>query len=609
MTHTLWGVGVTDMSGRLTSASNAFASMHQRKARELIGSPLVEVVAPECRAKFHERIRELDRLGALRWESKHVRQDGSYFPAAIDATAVRDETGELISRAFFVQDITERKRQDDSRRTLFELAPDGIFIADGFEGRYIDVNPAACQMLGYSREQLIGKTRADLVLAAQLTDGIHERERALQGLPVSGEIRLRRADGSTILAEVHGRLSPDGLWQSIARDITQRKQVEAALAASEEKFRRIVSAAADAIILVDEHQRILLFNEQAEQIFGFQASDMLGCPVELLLPEDQRARHAWYVDEFRKSGDTKKEMSPQQSVRGRRHNGEEFPAQASVSSIQIDGQQIFAVVLRDISRQIAALDREKFMNELGGVLAASLDAEQTLGELARRVVRHFADFCLVDLMHPEGLRRLHATARDPDSAWVSDALHYFPLDPALPRIDGLVVQTHEPEIAELTQQYLSEHSQGMGHLALLKAMKARSVLNVPMLAQGQLKGVLTAISRERIYNQQDQELMMQVAERAAMALENATLHGALRQAHLEAQARIVELQKAHEKIKTLTGLLPVCAWCGEIRDEQQGGTWKRFDQYVSERGAAEVSHGICPSCASKHLGRASPRAR
>lgn len=601
MEHAAWGVAISGLDGRLASVSRDFARMHGRAAEELIGTPISDVFGPAHRADLLDRIAQIHALDSLHWESVHVRADGSTFPVAIDATAVRNAAGVIVSRAFFVQDITDQKREEYSFRALFEQAPDGIFIAEGLSGPYLDVNPAACQLLGYSREQLLGKTRAELVAPEDVAHGEAARERALQGQPVLGEWRLRRADGSWVMTEVNGKLLPDGRWQNFVRDISQRKQVEESLAASEEKFRRIVSVAAEAIILVDEQQHILLFNEGAERIFGWSAQEMLGSSLDRLLPERYRASHRVQMTRFAKSGDSAREMSPLRRVCGLRRNGKEFPARASISAMVIHGQSVLAVVLRDVSREEGVLEREKFLNELGGVLASSLDAEQTLGELTRRVVRRFADLCVVDLVQLEGPRRPHVAAREPKQPWFAEALRSFPLEPALPQLEERVWRTQAPELVEVTHAYLTEHSQGPAHLALLKAMQARSLLSVPMIARGQMSGILIAISCERMYDQQDEKLLMQVAERAAMAIENASLHNSLRQAHVDARARLAELQQAHEKIQTLTGLLPVCAWCGRIRDEQEGGLWKRLDQYMLERGAADVSHGICPDCESKHF--------
>lgn len=256
--------------------------------------------------------------------------------------------------------------------------------------------------------------------------------------------------------------------------------------------------------------------------------------------------------------------------------------------------------VREMSLDVRALEQEKLLNSLGRVLASSLDAEQTLGEVSRRVVQHLADMCLIEIRHG-GPRQMHVTARAPEQAWLAEALRDWPHNPHDPRLDCEVWRTRKAELVKPTHAYLKRHSQGPEHLALLKAMKARSIMSAPMIARDHMFGVLIAVSSTRVYDEQDLQLLSQIAERAGMAIENASLHGALQDAHAEMHLRFAELQEAQAKIRTLTGLLPVCAWCGRIRDERESGEWKRFEQYVMDHTAADVSHTICPDCALRHL--------
>jgi hypothetical protein len=75
-------------------------------------------------------------------------------------------------------------------------------------------------------------------------------------------------------------------------------------------------------------------------------------------------------------------------------------------------------------------------------------------------------------------------------------------------------------------------------------------------------------------------------------------------ATLHERERLIErLQQANDEIKTLRGLLPVCAWCARIRDDERGGRWEKLEIYVSQRSEAEFTHGICPECAEAMLGQ------
>jgi PAS domain S-box-containing protein len=119
----------------------------------------------------------------------------------------------------------------------------------------------------------------------------------------------------------------------------------------------IVAIAADAIICLDEEQRITLFNEGAEQIFGWKAQEILGEPLNRLLPERSRRVHSKHVDNFRDAPETSRRMGHRQEISGVRKNGEEFPAEAAIAKVKMGDQVVFSVVLRDITEQVALRKR------------------------------------------------------------------------------------------------------------------------------------------------------------------------------------------------------------------------------------------------------------
>jgi len=124
------------------------------------------------------------------------------------------------------------------------------------------------------------------------------------------------------------------------------------------QFEAIVSIAADAIICADDEQRITLFNRGAEAIFGYTAGEAIGRPLDLLLPARSVAPHREQVERFRRLPIVAKPMGDRAEIVGRRKDGSEFPAEASVSKVLVDGRWIYTAVLRDISAR-ARLDRER----------------------------------------------------------------------------------------------------------------------------------------------------------------------------------------------------------------------------------------------------------
>lgn len=119
----------------------------------------------------------------------------------------------------------------------------------------------------------------------------------------------------------------------------------------------IVGIAADAIICVDADQRITLFNEGAETTFGWTADEVLGQPLEILLPERVREVHRTHLERFRAAPERARKMGQRQEISGLRKNGEEFPAEAAIAKVTMGDAVVFSVVLRDMTEPVALQKR------------------------------------------------------------------------------------------------------------------------------------------------------------------------------------------------------------------------------------------------------------
>lgn len=112
---------------------------------------------------------------------------------------------------------------------------------------------------------------------------------------------------------------------------------------------RIVDIADDAIISIDSDSKIRLFNQGAERIFGYSPAEILGRSLSVLIPARFRHIHPEYVGEFAKSPTASRPMAQRGGIYGVRKNGKEFPAEASISKVEVDGSQVLTVILRDVS--------------------------------------------------------------------------------------------------------------------------------------------------------------------------------------------------------------------------------------------------------------------
>jgi PAS domain S-box-containing protein len=164
----------------------------------------------------------------------------------------------------------------------------------------------------------------------------------------------------------------------------------------------LLDSAMDAIITIDEAQRITLYNRAAERIFGWPAAEVLGRPLDMLLPPRFRARHGEHVRRFGATGVTSRRMGGTTVIHGLRADGEEFPMDASISQLDAPDGKVFTVILRDVTERVRA-QRElaAFAAEASGI------REQEKTRIARE-------------LHDELAQSL--TALKMDAMWVRDNL-------------------------------------------------------------------------------------------------------------------------------------------------------------------------------------------
>jgi PAS domain S-box-containing protein len=144
------------------------------------------------------------------------------------------------------------------------------------------------------------------------------------------------------------------------------------LLASEDRLAKIISSAMDAIITLDQDQRIVGFNAAAEKVFGCPKSEALGHPIDRFIPERLRDIHRQHVRNFGATQVTTRSMYSPGTLQGLRANGDEFPLEASISQVTAGGQKLYTVILRDITvrkRTEAALIRSEKLALVGRLTA------------------------------------------------------------------------------------------------------------------------------------------------------------------------------------------------------------------------------------------------
>ena len=444
-----------------------------------------------------------------------------------------------------------------SRLLLDSLRDEAVFALDP-QGRILSWNPGAEAVIGYPADEVLGTHSSRFYAEEDRQLGMPERDlrRALQlgRLEVEGW-RVRR-DGSRFWAHVTTAVLRDDErrhtgFARVVRDITERIRAEEMLRLSEAKFSGIIAIATDAIVTVDEEERIVLFNQGAEKVFGWSEAEIVGQKLETLLPGRFHDRHHDHLRSFAHAPVVAKRMGERREIYGRRKNGDEFPAEASISRLELGGRRFFTAVLRDVTERREAeravaesLEREtearreaeaaegrmRFLADAGARLAGSLDREATLRTLAHVAVPALADWCVVFLAEDDGtVRRLEAAADTPEHQALAGALLALPAERGAPRPVQLALESRDVVLMhDLPGGSVASVATDDEHARLLRELDLRSLLVVPLVLRDQVLGALgLAISTPgRRFEAATVETARELALRAALAVESARLYGA-----------------------------------------------------------------------------------
>jgi PAS domain S-box-containing protein len=179
----------------------------------------------------------------------------------------------------------------------------------------------------------------------------------------------------------------------VALHFMSRKAARAAadpqqmLFAPGDRFANVIETAMDAIVTVDEKQRIVVFNPAAEQTFGYRKADVIGKPLDMLMPERLRMAHRRHVERFGETGVTSRRMGSQQVLVALRSDGSEFPIEASLSQHADGEQKLYTAILRDVTARFEAIEAlrksKEELQQLGA--AAHLTREQEKSRIAREL--------------------------------------------------------------------------------------------------------------------------------------------------------------------------------------------------------------------------------
>jgi PAS domain S-box-containing protein len=314
------------------------------------------------------------------------RRDGSEFPIEIMLSPLESAEGVLVTAA--IRDISVRKkaareltRMEGRYRGLLEAAPDAMVVVNQ-NGEIVLLNVQAEKQFGYRRDELVGQKVKNIIpegfAERIIADGTRTAAEALaQQIGMGIELYGRRKDGSDFPIEI--MLSPlesaEGILVTAAiRDISVRKDADQLLAQMEGRYRGLLEAAPDAMVVVNQLGEIVLLNVQAEKRFGYRRDELVGQKVKNIIPEGFAER--LLADGTRTAADAlAQQIGTGIELYGRRKNGSDFPIEIMLSPLESTEGILVTAAIRDISvRKEAERHLARMEGRYRGLLEAAPDA-------------------------------------------------------------------------------------------------------------------------------------------------------------------------------------------------------------------------------------------
>ena len=369
--------------GRITFVNAQTERLFGYERAQLLDQP-VEILIPARYRTTHPDLRvgffqhpSTRAMGAGR-DLFGLRKDGSEVPIEIGLNPISLEEGVFVLASII--DITERKRAEERFRLVVEASPSAMIMVDK-QGRITLVNAQTEKLFGHSRAELLGQSIEMLV--PERYRAAHPGHRtgffqspSVRAMGAGRDLYGLHKNGSELPIEIG--LNPvhtdEGhfVLASII-DINERKRAE-------ERFRQVIEGAPNGMVMVDQTGKIALVNAQIEKSFGYSREELLGRPIEMLVPARFHAHHVAYRDGFIHNP-TSRPMGAGRDLYGLRKDGSEFPVEIGLNPLETEqGTVVLGTIVDITERKQAEEALRRSKEQLAGVIGSAMDAIITVDD-------------------------------------------------------------------------------------------------------------------------------------------------------------------------------------------------------------------------------------
>ncbi len=375
------GIICTDLDGKITYVNKAMSEITGYSNLELLSPIAHELFKPKGIDDFIEEVIEAKRKKGISntYEIQQVRKDGSLYWVRITASPFKDHKGKIVGTIASMLDITdilnaqrEMKKSQSELQELVDTMYDGVIILDS-NGVFLDANNAALKLFEIEKDQLGTLNLSELVPEEERIKLKPNRIKVMQNGGLSTFVsKVITPTGKTRVVEVSSSaIVKDNVYvgsRDVVRDITDKVKIRQAQELSEKKLHLIIDTALDAVVTMNEEGNIIEWNKNAERIFGYEASVVVGNKLsEFIIPHKYREAHERGMKHYFATGEGPV-LNSRIEITAIDKNEREFPIELSITPLKQGEHIFFSAFIRDITeRKEIEAQKERLLAEIEGV--------------------------------------------------------------------------------------------------------------------------------------------------------------------------------------------------------------------------------------------------